>query len=68
MSAKNPKLEAIQNLQPGVMFYENVKGAAQKCKDKHGNIHRPATEVIQEDMDAMQFQAVLRLSSQLCVD
>jgi len=54
------EIEVVERLLPGVFLYENVQGAAHKCRDKKGNTHRPAIEVVQEDMDALQYQTVLR--------
>ena len=34
----------MDELQPLLSFYENVKGAAQRSKDESGNFHRPAVE------------------------
>ena len=34
----------MDKLQPLLLFYENVKGAAQRSKDESGNFHRPAVE------------------------
>lgn len=61
MSTKHhTEIEVVERLLPGVFLYENVQGAAHKCRDKKGNTHRPAIEVVQEDMDALQYQTVLR--------
>ena len=42
------------------MFYENVKTAAERAKDQHGNVHRRPIDVVQEDSHAAGFHFATR--------